>query len=110
MKARCFFVAVMLVAVMLVIGVGAEGVPQEKSWVGESVIYTKEPKDIKFTDRIDGLDVTFPFYGVTPIKVLAERDGKLRVHDGRRVGWAAKADFVLVSEAPVFFHRLVGAN
>ncbi len=83
---------------------------QEKSWKGESVLYIKWPRDIRFGDRIDGKEVYFEFSGITPITVRDDREGLLRVHDGRREGWVGKADFILVNEASDFFHGRVVAN
>ena len=83
---------------------------QEKSWVGESVLPTKPANDIRFGDLVDGKHVYFLFSGLMPFKVRADRDGWLRIHDGHREGWADKADFVLVRDAPAYFHRRVQAN
>ncbi|MCI0683812.1 MAG: tetratricopeptide repeat protein [Gemmataceae bacterium] len=82
----------------------------EKSWVSESVVYTKPAKDIKFGDVVDGKQMYFRFSGRMPIKVRDDRDGWLRVHDGYREGWVDKADFVLARDAPAYFHRRVQAN
>ncbi|HZV03920.1 MAG TPA: tetratricopeptide repeat protein [Gemmataceae bacterium] len=108
MKARLLIViAVMAPAVA---GVGSQIAADEKSWVGESVLYTKRAKDIKFGDRVDGKEVWFLFSGRTPIKVREEREGRLRIHDGSREGWVDKRDFVLVNDAPAYFDRRVQAN
>jgi tetratricopeptide (TPR) repeat protein len=85
-------------------------VADEKSWVGESIIYTKPAKDIQFGDIVDGKEIYFPFSGRLPIKVRNDRDGWLRIHDGHREGWAQKADFVLARDASAYFHRRVQAN
>jgi tetratricopeptide (TPR) repeat protein len=85
-------------------------IADEKSWTGESVLPTKPPKVIKFGDVVDGKEVSFPFSGFMPIKVRDDRDGWLRIHDGRREGWVNKADFVLARDAQDYFHRLVQAN
>jgi tetratricopeptide (TPR) repeat protein len=103
---------VLAIAVLTAAGLGA-GTPlaaREKSWVGELVMPTKPPKDVKFGDMIDGQQVYFTYSGVIPIKVRDERAGRLRIHDGRREGWADKADFVLVRDAPAYFDRRVQAN
>ena len=82
----------------------------KKSWTGESVIYTKPAKEIKFGDRLDDKQVYFPFTGRLPIKVREDRDGWLRIHDGHNEGWADKDDFILANDAPAYFHRRVQAN
>jgi tetratricopeptide (TPR) repeat protein len=83
---------------------------QEKSWKGESVIYKKNSKDIKFGDVIDGKEVFFSFSGRLPIIVRAEKEGWLRVFDGNHEGWADKDDFILARDAPAYFHGRVQAN
>jgi tetratricopeptide (TPR) repeat protein len=82
----------------------------ERSWVGESVLFTKPAKEIQFGDWVADKQVSFPFAGRVPIKVRGDRDGWLRIHDGRREGWVDKADFVLVRDAPAYFGRRVQAN
>src|SRR5262249_790067 len=94
-----------IAAAALVAEAGAPAAAQEKSWVGESVLYTKPAKDIKFWDRVDGEDVYFVFVGLLPLKVRDDGDGRLRIHDGHREGWVDKADFVLVRDAPAYFDR-----
>lgn len=83
---------------------------QETSWKGESVIYTKASNDIKFGDIVAGEQVYFALSGVWPMSVRDDREGWLRVHDGRREGWVDKADFVLVRDAPACFHRRLQAD
>jgi tetratricopeptide (TPR) repeat protein len=89
---------------------GAEATAQDKSWVGENVLHTRPQKDIKFGDRIDGKQVYFPFSGRWPFKVRDEKDGWLRIHDGRNEGWVDKADFVLAKNAFEYFDGRVRAN
>jgi tetratricopeptide (TPR) repeat protein len=83
---------------------------QENPWTGELVQYIKPAKDIQFGDRVGDKQVTFPFSGIMPIKVRDEREGWLRIHDGRREGWVDKADFVLMRDAPAYFQRRLVAN
>src|SRR5262245_33327636 len=85
-------------------------VAQEKSWKGESVLYTKWPRDIEFSDVVDGKVVSFPFSGRLPLFVREDSDGSLRLHDGAREGWVAKADFVLAREALPYYTKRVEAN
>jgi tetratricopeptide (TPR) repeat protein len=106
MKYRMILTVVALVAVG---GTSSRGV-QEKSWVGERVMFTKPHNEIQVQDRLDGKIVKFPFSGMVPIKVREQRDGRLRIHDGQREGWVDKADFVLVRDAPAFFTRQIHAN
>lgn len=82
----------------------------QESWVGESVLYRKPADEIKFGDVLQGRQVYFPFSGGWPIKVRDDREGWLRIHDGNREGWVDKADFMLVRDAPAYFHRRVQAN
>ena len=104
--------AVLRIALLAALSLAA-GLPagaQEKSWVGEWVMYTKPHKEIQFGDVVDGKQIYFPFSGIMPIKVRDEREGLMRIHDGRREGWVDKADFVLVRDASAYFHRRVQAN
>src|SRR6478672_3094975 len=83
---------------------------QDKSWKGESVLYTKPAKDIKFSDAFDGKKASFELSGIIPMQVREERAARLRIFDGRREGWVDKTDFVLLREASDYFDNLVQAN
>src|SRR5205085_10304309 len=83
---------------------------QDKSWVGEVVLPTKPPKDIKFGDRMGDKEVFYPFSGRWPFKVRDEKEGWLRLHDGRREGWVDKADFVLAKDAFAYFDGRLQRN
>ena len=52
---------------------------------------TQPPEYISFDDRIDGKQVNFRFTGQLPLEVREDRDGRLRIHDGRNEGWVDKA-------------------
>jgi tetratricopeptide (TPR) repeat protein len=80
------------------------------SWIGESVLPTKPSKEIRFRAVVQRQQIFFPFSGRWPIKVRDDREGWLRIYDGHREGWADKADFVLVRDAPAHFGRRVQAN
>ncbi|HWY86048.1 MAG TPA: tetratricopeptide repeat protein [Gemmataceae bacterium] len=82
----------------------------QAAWIGESVVYTKPSRDVKFGDVVEGKQVYFPFSGIMPIKVRDDREGWLRIFDGDREGWVPKADFVLVRDAPAYFNRRVHAD
>lgn len=101
-------VFLMLTAVIAALGAG--NARQDRSWVGESVLPTKLAKDIKFGDRDGDKPTYFPFSGRWPFKVREEKDGWLRIHDGRREGWVEKADFVLARESFTYFDGRVRAN
>src|SRR5262245_57991447 len=77
----------------------------DESWVGQKVMNTK-PK-VQLSERINDKVVRFDLTG-SLLPVLQDRDGRLRVRDylGKE-GWAEKADFVLVSDAPAFFTQLI---
>ncbi len=72
------------IAASLGIATAARSAAEEKSWKGESIVNTMPAKEIKFGDTRDGKQVYFPFSGQLPIIVRDDRDGKLRLHDGRR--------------------------
>jgi tetratricopeptide (TPR) repeat protein len=81
-----------------------------QSWIGESVIPKKPAKEIRLSDVISGKQSYSPISGFLPWKVRDEREGWLRIFDGRRDGWAEKADFVLARDAPAYFQGRVQAN
>src|SRR6185369_12586607 len=83
---------------------------QKKNWVGETVLHTKPPKDIRFVDRVGEKEQKYSFSGIWPFQVRDERDGWLRIHDRRNEGWVNKADFVLAREAIAYFTRRIEAN
>src|ERR1043166_2567348 len=83
---------------------------QDKTWVGEDVLPNKASKDIKFGDRVGDKEVFFPFSGRWPFKVREEKEGWLRIHDGRREGWVDKADFVLAKDAFTYFDGRLQRN
>ncbi len=83
---------------------------QEKSWVGELVLHTRPPTEIRFVDRQGDKEVDYPFSGIWPFTVRDEKEGWLRIHDRRREGWVKKADFVLAQEAITYFSRRIDAN
>jgi Flp pilus assembly protein TadD len=89
---------------------GASTAFAQAAWIGESVVYTKPSRDVKFGDVVEGKQVYFRFSGIMPIKVRDDRDGWLRILDGDREGWAAKSDFILARDAPAYFNRRVQAN
>lgn len=92
------------------IAIGHAQADQDKSWVGETVLSTKRAKDIKFGDRVGDKQVYFPFSGRWPFKVREEKDGWLRIHDGRREGWVNKSDFVLARESFAYFDGRAQGN
>ena len=67
----------------------------KKSWTGESVMHTRPPEEIKFSDRIVGKPTYFKFSGMLPILVREDREGRLLIHDGYTEGYVNKDDFVL---------------
>lgn len=83
---------------------------QDKAWVGQSVLHTKPASQIKFGDRVGDKQEFFPFSGRWPFVVREEKEGWLRLFDGRREGWVDKADFVLASESFAYFDGRVRAN
>lgn len=101
---------VLTAAVVLFPASGGRLAAQEKSWIGESVLHTKPPKDIRFGDRVGDKEVAYPFSGIWPFQVRGEKDGWLRIHDRRHEGWVDKADFVLAREAIAYFSRRLEAN
>ena len=104
------FVLVLSTGLALAGGSSRAVADDEKSWTGESVVFTKYPRDIKFGNRVEGKEVYIIFPGKIPLTVREDRDGWLRVHDGHAEGWADKDDFVLTAAAPAHFDRRVRAD
>ena len=61
----------LLLAEVLVFHGGSTAFAQE-SWVGESVIHTKPSNEIEISNLVDGVQVSFTFSGILPIKVRDE--------------------------------------
>src|SRR5262245_8078171 len=80
-------------------------VAPDESWVGLKVMNTK-PK-VRPRERVDGKVIEFDLTG-SLLPVLEDRDGRLRVRDylGKE-GWADKADFVRLTDAPAFFTEVL---
>jgi tetratricopeptide (TPR) repeat protein len=100
----------MLVLVAGTRAVGTQPSDGNASWVSQRVLPTKSPEEIKFWNHVEGKNVNAPFDSAGPLKVRDDRDGKLRVHNGRREGWVNKADFVLVRDAIERFSPRVQTN
>jgi tetratricopeptide (TPR) repeat protein len=98
-----------LILVLLVV-IPASTFGQDKSWMGESVFPTKNAKDIKLRVAVGAKEAAFPYSGIWPVKVRDDRGGSIQIDDTYRLGWADKADFVLVQDAPAYFDRRVQAN
>jgi tetratricopeptide (TPR) repeat protein len=79
--------------------------PADESWVGLKVMNTR-PK-VRLTGRAGDKAVEFDLTG-SLLPVLEDRDGRLRVRDylGKE-GWAEKANFVRVPDAPAFFTDVI---
>jgi tetratricopeptide (TPR) repeat protein len=100
----------MFAAAILVVLVAVPVFGQGRSWKDEMVLATKPPKDIKFGETVNGKQVAYAFSGRWPLKVRDDKDGRLRLHDGRHEGWVDKKDFVLASESFAYFDGRIRAN
>jgi tetratricopeptide (TPR) repeat protein len=82
----------------------------DDSWVGRVVI-PKQP-GVKFgqTDPKTGTEVVFGTLEGMMYKVLAEKDGFLRVRQNDKEGWFPKGEAVPVENAVDFFTNLIRAN
>src|SRR6478672_7768363 len=100
-----------VIAMLALVAAASPSVAQGTSWKGEEVLPVKSAKEIRIGDTINGRDVYFPYDPVALAAVVRdEKEGWLRLYDGHREGWVDKADFVLVRDAPAYFHRRVVAN
>jgi tetratricopeptide (TPR) repeat protein len=77
----------------------------DETWVGLKVMNTK-PK-VQLSERVGDKETYFDLTG-SLLPVLKEQDGRLRVRDylGRE-GWADKANFVRLTDAPAFFTDVI---
>jgi len=77
----------------------------DESWVGLKVM-TAKPK-VQLSERVGDKNISFELTGSLH-PVLKEQDGRLRVRDylGRE-GWADKANFVRLTDAPAFFTDVI---
>lgn len=96
--------------VLAVIGTPVPLMAQQQSWVGEQIVHVRPAKYIRFGDRVGDTQIYFPFSGIWPITVRAEREGWLRINDRRHEGWVDKADFVPLSEAVPYFSQRIAGN
>jgi len=94
-----------VVATAVLIGVSPCAAGQDQSWVGEVILFTKPREEVRFQDRLEGEPTSLPFSSHTPIKVLAEREGRLHIRAGDQEGWVKKANFVLLRVATDYFSR-----
>jgi tetratricopeptide (TPR) repeat protein len=82
----------------------------QDSWVGQTVMPAKLPKEIKFTD-VDAkgkeveLEMRLPLY-----RVVKEKGDRVRLPQGGQAGWVDKDDVVLLREAPKFFTLIITRN
>src|SRR5437773_251124 len=88
-----------LIAGMLVSGTAAHAAVSDDSWVGETVMAMKRMEQIRFVNIIGEKQVATSFSGLWSLPVLDDRDGRLRIHDGKNEGWVQKADFIRMREA-----------
>jgi hypothetical protein len=80
----------------------------DESWAGLKVLNTK-PK-VELSERVGDKEIRFELTG-SWLPVLKDQGGRLRVRDYRgKEGWAEKANFVRVPDAPAFFSEVVRKN
>jgi tetratricopeptide (TPR) repeat protein len=80
------------------------------NWTGQTVLGKKPDERISFFDEVDGKRVPLVFRSVHPIRVRADRDGRLRLSNGAREGWVDKNDFLLSRDAPAYFTERLRIN
>jgi tetratricopeptide (TPR) repeat protein len=93
----------LLIALLLFAATGHADDPKPDDWTGQLVVSKTYSSDVKFGDVIDGKPIEFPYHGVRPRKVLADRGGRLRVFDGHNEGWVDKNDFIPSRDAVAYF-------
>ncbi len=95
-------------ALTLAVCLGLLPIPKlraDEPWVGAKVMNTR-PK-VLLTECVGGEGISFELTG-SLLPVLEEQRGRLRVRDylGKE-GWADKANFVRVADAPAFFTDVI---
>jgi tetratricopeptide (TPR) repeat protein len=88
-----------------IMSAAAEG----ESWKGKHVVATMRDKDINLRDAVDEKQ-QFPLNSRMPVVILADRGDRLLISNGKRLGWAAKTDFILDRDAATYFDRRVRSN
>lgn len=82
---------------------------QEKSWVGKTILVKES--GIQITKIDDGQEVTAGTLSVVDLRVLDERNGRIKVNDGHgHEGWFEKTAAVPLEDAVAFFTERIQRN
>ena len=82
----------------------------QESWTGKTVFAKKSPIKIQNTDE-NGTSVVVGEIKAITCKVLAEKDGRVQVSDGRgNTGWFDKTEAVSLEEAVQYFTKRIDMN
>ncbi len=88
--------------------------PDEKvktdGWFGKKVLPRRDSDTIRIGTWEDGKQVTWKANNLLNCTVREDRDGYLRVYDGRWEGWVSKDDMVTAEDAPAWWDKEVKAN
>ncbi len=79
-------------------------------WFGKTVLPKRHSDSVRIGNWEDGKQVTWKPKNLMNCTVREDRDGFLRVHDGRWEGWVSKDDMLTAEDAPIFFDKAVKAN
>ena len=79
-------------------------------WFGKKLLPKRHTSEIRIGTWEDGKQVTWKPKNLLNCTVREDRDGFLRVYDGRWEGWVSKDDMVTAEDAPIYFDKAVKAN
>ena len=83
---------------------------EEVSWAGENVLPTRANKEITLICQDGDKQVAFPLSDTSPFRIREDKNGQVRIFDGRHEGWSDKSNFVLPRDAIDYFTRRIHAN
>ena len=84
--------------------------PTKAGWFGQRVYPKKPSNEIWMGAWRDGEERFWRPNNLMNCEVREDRDGFVRVFDGRQEGWVKKADLITVSDAVDHFDKAVKAN
>ena len=77
----------------------------DDTWKGRKILPRQSPAAIFVDHRYLFLFDDFSLLDSFPYEVRDEKDNWLKIFDGEREGWAQKANFVLLEDAPAALGR-----
>ncbi|MGL4423139.1 MAG: hypothetical protein ACRCZF_20930 [Gemmataceae bacterium] len=80
-------------------------------WTGKRVLPKQHPSTMKMTGTdSDGEKIEWVPHNLMKCKVREDKDGQLRLHDGKKEGWIKKEEMVTAADAPAWWSKAVKEN